>query len=385
MVSHRRSLACSLVLAALSIAAQASAQDATTNTVKKDVTDIKPPDNVWPNGVYWSLHSDLAFNFTDTQKVVGQPDGTTLNFGVKLDGHVDLLQDQHEWRNWLLVNAGLTKTPTISEFVKNTDSLQLESIYLYHIKPWFGPFARFKLETAMFAGTDVRPAPVNYKITRQDGTLVQTCDPNSDAACTTSKLPLTDPFQPLTLKESLGAFVQPYKSVPITLEARAGLGGQEIFANKQFAVSDVADTPDNCPAKGDPKSKSATPCIEVTQLSDVMQLGVEANLEVWGTVYENKINYRLYGGILAPFAHGPLPKAYTDKGGKDDVGQLTNIDLGANLAVKVVSWASLGYEFKAVRVPALLPDVFQVRNTLFLTMGFGVDNHPPPPAAPAAK
>jgi hypothetical protein len=256
MVSHRRSLACSLVLAALAIASQASAQDATTNTVKKEATDIQPPANVWPNGVYWSIHSDLAFNFTDTQKVVGQPDGTTVNFGFKLDAHVDVIQDQHEWRNWLLVNAGLTKTPTIPDFVKNTDSLQLESIYLYHVKPWVGPFARFKLDTSMFAGTDVRPAPVNYKITRQDGTLVQTCDPNSDATCTTTKLPLTDPFQPLTLKESLGAFAQPYKSAPVTVEVRAGLGAQEIFADKQFAVADQPDTPDNCPPRATPRARA---------------------------------------------------------------------------------------------------------------------------------
>ncbi|MEZ4293712.1 MAG: hypothetical protein R3B70_01960 [Polyangiaceae bacterium] len=87
--------------------------------------------------------------------------------------------------------------------------------------------------------------------------------------------------------------------------------------------------------------------------------------------------------LLALFAHGPLPQSYIDSGGQDDVGQLTNIDLGANINFKLVEWASVTYELKAVRVPQLLPDTFQVRNTLMLTMGYGVDNKPPAP--PAAK
>ena len=67
------------------------------------------------------------------------------------------------------------------------------------------------------------------------------------------------------------------------------------------------------------------------------------------------------------------------------MGQLTNVDVGANVVFKLVEWATVTYEFKAVRVPQLLPDTFQVRNTLMLTMGYGVDNKPPaPPAAPAA-
>lgn len=385
MLSYRRIFASALAMAPLFIAQSAFAQDATTNAVKKDQTDIKvAPDAPIPNGVYASLRGDLAFSLTDTQKVVGQLDGTTISLGAKIDAHVDVIHDAHEWRNGVLVNAGLTKTPAIPEFIKNTDALQLESIYLYHVQPWIGPFARFRLDTAMFAGTDVRAAATNYKVTKVDGSVSQTCDPNSGAPCATTRLPLSDGFQPLSLKESVGAFAQPYKSVPISAEIRLGLGAQEIFADHQFAVTDVADTADNCPAAGDPTQKSSVQCIEVTELSNVLQAGVEANLEIWGTVYDSKITYRVYGGILAPFAHGALPKAYTDAGGKDDMGQLTNIDLGANVNMKIVDWASLGYEFKAVRVPALLPDTFQVRNTLFLTVGFGIDNKPPPPPAAAA-
>lgn len=383
MLSHKTALVSLAAFLPLTVSAVASAQDVKTNEVKKELTDVKleaPP----PSGVVASLRGDATFSLTDTQKVVGQADGSTMNFGVKVDGHVDVIEGAHEWRNSLLINAGITRTPTIPEFVKNTDSLQVESIYLYHVKPWIGPFARFKLDTPMFAGTDVRPSATNYKITLQDGTTSETCppDPANPGQCATTRLALTDGFQPLTMKESVGVFAQPYKSDPVTIEARVGLGGQQILADKQFAVADVADAPDNCPDATDPTVKSSIACVEVNQLSDVLQVGLEANLEIWGALYDNKINYKIYGGILAPFAHGDLPQLYLDAGGKDDVGQLTNIDVGANISLKIVEWASLTYEFKAVRVPQLLLDTFQVRNTLSFTMGLGIDNKPAPPPAP---
>lgn len=383
MLSHRVLIASLLVLAPICAAAEARAQDITTNTVKKDLTAVpaEAPVDAVKNGVFGSLRGDLTLSFTDQQRVVGQVDGSTINFGVKVEAHTDVIHDAHEWRNSALLNAGVTRTPNIPQFIKNTDSLQVESIYLYHLKPWVGPFARFRLDTPMFAGTDVRPGATNYKITRQDGTMFQTCDPDSGEVCTTTKLPLTNGFQPLTLKESLGVFAQPHQSKSVTVEARVGFGAQEILADKQFALADVADDATNCPAgAASPGTKSAIPCVEVTQLSDVLQAGLEANLEVWGTTYEDKITYKVYGGILAPFAHGPLPQTYLDAGGTDDIGQLTNVDVGANVAFKLVDWATLTYEFKAVRVPQLLPDTFQVRNTLMLTMGYGIDNRPAPPA-----
>jgi hypothetical protein len=289
MLSHRPFFASLLAVASGLAAAEASAQDIKTNEVKKDATAVPPPADAKDapkNGLFASLRGDVTLSFTDQQRVVGQIDGSTINFGAKVDGRADLIHDEHEWRNSVLINAGVTKTPNIPEFIKSTDALQFESIYLYHLKPWVGPFARFRLETPMFAGADVRPGATNYKITRQDGAVVQTCDPDSGAPCATQKLPLTDGFQPLTLKESLGVFAQPYKSKPVTVEARLGFGAQQILADKQFALADVPDDATNCPAgaAGPPGTKSAVPCVEVTQLSDVMQAGIEANLELWGTL-----------------------------------------------------------------------------------------------------
>src|SRR6185503_16344141 len=75
MLSHRRSLALVLALAPLLLASAASAQDATTNQVKKDATDIKAVEPTQQNGVIATLRGDLAFALTNTDKVVGQPDG----------------------------------------------------------------------------------------------------------------------------------------------------------------------------------------------------------------------------------------------------------------------------------------------------------------------
>ncbi|MEZ4293713.1 MAG: hypothetical protein R3B70_01965 [Polyangiaceae bacterium] len=43
-----------------------------------------------------------------------------------------------------------------------------------------------------------------------------------------------------------------------------GIGGQQILADKQFAIADVADDPSNCPAgpSGPPNTKNAIACVE---------------------------------------------------------------------------------------------------------------------------
>jgi hypothetical protein len=47
---------------------------------------------------------------------------------------------------------------------------------------------------------------------------------------------------------------------------------------------------------------------------------------------------------------------------------LMNIEMGGQLSFKLVDWASLDYQVKAIREPQVL-DGFQVRNSLLLTMG----------------
>jgi hypothetical protein len=277
-------------------------------------------------------------SFGNNRSVVGQTDGSTLNLGLSFDSAADYNQGKHEWRSTLAFGEGLTRTPVLPVFVKSRDSLTLESIYLYHYVPTFGPFARFSLATSMFRGTDVRPELVTYLVARTDGTV---------DAITADKLTLTGPFRPLTLKESVGPFWRPITGEKANLELRAGAGARQTFAESQLAISDDDKTPE----------------LEVKELDDISQLGVEGVIAFWGTVSAKTVTYRVGVEVMVPLAYSDLPA--TDTRGSLE---LANIEIGGALSFKLVEWASLDYELKAVREPQLL-DAFQVQNNLLLTMG----------------
>jgi hypothetical protein len=203
----------------------------------------------------------------DNRSVVGQAQGTGFAAGYTLDAAVAYNAEHHEWRNGLISSAGTTKTPTIDTWVKTRDALSFESIYLYHALPWIGPFVRVGLDTQMFGGSDPRAAATTYAIAHVDG---------STETITGTRLHLSNPFQPMTLKESAGAFVQPLRDERIRLEGRAGAGAQEVFANGVLALADDVKTPDQ---------------VEVKELKSFNQAGIEALVEATGTFRAQRTTY----------------------------------------------------------------------------------------------
>jgi hypothetical protein len=322
----------------------AAADDVLKQTNKADfvvpaagAADKKDPAKE-PEGWRPRLALGLTASFGDNRSVVGQTDGATLAFGLKFDAGVDYRRGGHEWRNSLNLAEGLTRTPTLPVFVKSVDLLALESIYLYHVTPWFGPFARATMLTSMFRGADVRPAPVTYQITHVDGTVESE---------TQSRLALSDPFLPMTLKQSVGPFLRPVEREAINVEIRAGIGAQETIARKQLASTD----------------DEKTPVIEIKELANVNQIGVEAAADLWGMVSDKRVTYRIGVDFMIPLAHTMLVAGDT----RSSV-DLMNIELGGQLSFKLTDWASLDYQVKAIREPQVL-DAFQVRNSLLLTLG----------------
>jgi hypothetical protein len=329
----------SLVFLASSAQAQElSTLEATEEGYVPPIAD-EPLEEGRPQGVTGRLTTGAQLSVNDNRSVVGQTDGSTFTFGFKFDSGVDVNEEAHEWRNTILIQEGLTQTPVVDHLVKTADTVDFETIYLYHIAEWWGPFARFGLNTSAFRGDDVRPAVTTYQIGRLDGT---------QETIIADRLALTDPFQPLRLKESLGLFLRALSSPSQNLEFRLGLGARETLAKGQLVVSD---------------DEATEAIIEVSELDDSYAIGVEGAAEYWGALYENKLSYRLGAEVLIPFVTSELPPG-DDRTNLD----LTTVELGAGLSLKVVEWASVDYELKAVREP-LLVDELQVQNNLLLTFG----------------
>lgn len=323
----------------------------------KEIVDEKVEvRNEKPEGWYGTLKLGVNISLSSTDNVVGAQDGTSFSLGANIGGTLDYLRAGHEWRNILEISEGYTKTPNISRFIKSTDYLTFESIYLFHFErfPWLGPFVRFGLRTALLPGYDVRDADYNYNLTKIDGTTV------TGFATSKDTLHLTDAFMPLQLKESIGAYGKPVNNPAYALEIRLGLGSQQIFADGGYAVSKVDTT---------------TKAITLKELETYAQVGGELALLFNGTLYEDKIIYRLTAEALIPFYNSG-----TNLEDKNAL-ELTNLEFGAGLTFKVFSWASVVYEFKAVRTPQLLDD-FQIQNNLLLSFSYTLSKAPE--AKPAA-
>jgi len=314
----------------------------------------KPDEGGREQGWVPGLAIGASFNLLDSRAVVGQQDGTTVTLGGAVDGSLELNAGIHEWRNTLSASAATARTPLTEEFVKTGDGLSVETIYLVHVIEVFGPFARLAMDTQMFAASDVRATAVDYVVSNLDGTTSE---------FTGRRLALTEPFQPLTLKESLGVFVQPVRRLELELEARGGLGAQETFAEGGLAITD----------------DEATAALEVSEVDDNFQVGAELVINAWGFVDEAKrISYSAGFGVLFPFVTSALPD-----GDERNLGQLTSVEAKLGLNVKLFDWASLGYRLEAARMPLLVDD-WQVSNNLLLTLSAAFGSKAPAPPKPSS-
>lgn len=297
-----------------------------------------------PKGWIPRLSLGAGLSLVTSDNVVGQLDGVTVTGTFQGDGGIDFRRGSHEWRNSLKISEAFSRTPAIDKFVKSTDIFALDSLYLYRIKrlPWFGPFAQATLQTAMLEGRDVRGSEVNYLISDTDGTTRTVTD---------NELRLSDPFQPLTLRESIGAFADLIQRTRLNLLVKLGFGAQHTFAAGQLAVND----------------DGATDTIEVKELRNAHQGGPVLDVEIRGSFPERKISYFLGGEMLIPVIN--------DDSEDRSAIKLTNMLFEAGLSVKIVSWASLDYQFRALREPQII-DVFQVQNNLLLTFTWSVVEPP---------
>lgn len=351
----RKILGCGVV-ASLAIASPASAEEGTAFVPEERVGTGGKPD-----GVEWRVDAALNMTLSDNRNVIGQDEGTTITFGYKTAAQLDARSDGHEIRNRALVAATIAYSPVIEDFRKPRDEINYEAIYLYHVVDQFGPFVRAAVQTAMLQNFDARRGPTTYTVARNDGTtdtFTLGCPTDATGApvpCT-RRLPLTDPWTPTRLKQSIGLFGQPFASQPFSVEARAGVGAREVFADGQLAINDDADTPE----------------VEVTELRDTWQTGGEGVVELWGDVEDKKVTYRASVEVLVPFAQSEAPPA-EDK----SIVEYTVVEVKAAIGFRLVSWATIDYELGVLREPLVL-DTWQVRNQLLLNFGFGGGNIPTP-------
>lgn len=339
-----------VALVATTAASPVWAQGDTTKYVPEAEIKQAKDDNDGLDGLL-GVAANLALSQNDS--VAGQADGVSLLLGLSLVGGLDYIDGAHELRNTLQLIGAWAKTPAVEEFLKTNDLLGFESLYSYFITEWFGAFGRLAFASTMLPTEDVRSDAKVYSIKRQG-------QATPELTRMQKRLTLSDPFQPASLMESAGLFVEPYRSQEISVSLRAGIGGRETFADGVLVLKDDDSTAD---------------IIEVVELTNVYQGGVEAFLGIKGKLFDKRMTYAAGGNVLFPL----LNNDETDR----SILDLTYLGASVDVAFSVVEWMSINYQFRALYDPQLIEDV-QIQNNVLLALKYDFieRNTPPPPPPP---
>lgn len=292
-----------------------------------------------------------SFNLSATNRIPGAPQGVSVGINAAVDGVLDYLKGQHEWRNTLTANAGVLKSASDSLWVKTNDVLKLESGYYYAVTDWFGPFAELTFKTSMFPLTIRHKEDTNFCV---DGTDLADCAEASEGdpelLSRGKQRRATGAFQPIELREKFGVFFRPLDRTPIRLSFRTG------FAAQQFYVK--SDSWMEIDRNG------AGTAILLDDLATYGIFGWLVDAQVRGFAKNESVIYGADAAMIVPFVDTAR--------GRNDTKNGIQANLAAFATFKLAEWASLDVRGEAARVPQVTGDKWQTSVQTLLTFSYSV-------------
>lgn len=320
----------------------AYAQDGAPVTEAKSIGMTRVEDA--PMGWKWGVKTVAGFNVIDKQNVVGQTDGKTQVYSLKLGTELNHYTASTEWKNSLDLDEVFSRTPTIDRTVKTSDELKLLSFYkhFFTTSSMFGLYARGSLETSVLDTYDERAEDATYTAARLDGTSSTKAD---------DRYKTSTAFKPLTTKESLGLICRVLNNPLYTLEVRTGAAAKQFYAKGAYQVADDSDQAN----------------IQLVELQDTRVAGFELAAELTGTTADKKLSYKAYSEALYPLSYSP-------KGDNDpERSKLISTESGLEATVAVYEWMGLSYAAKSKRDPQIQAQS-QVTHSLLATVTVATGN-----------
>ncbi len=307
----------------------------------------------------WTHKAKIGANtsYTHNDTVVGLDDGSYFQLGVLFDAESSLHTTKNAWENTLQLKHQQSKTPTLEQFVKSADELKLQTVYRYYLDSvkWIGPYARARMSTAIFKSevvraTDTEIRRLDAKGVEEAGALPSQLTPDNgtfhELLTAQDARKLTSGFEPIFLRQSAGAFLQPAPTKRLKASLTLGAGAQEVLADGGYVVADDADTEQ----------------LEIKKLQSFNEIGAEFDIQASGDIDEH-LGWSASLNVLYPF----VTTADTDLEGSE----LVNTEFNGKLSARLTKWASVDYVFTAKKVPLVLEE-WQIQNNLLLTASFSV-------------
>ncbi|KPA18227.1 conserved hypothetical protein, secreted [Candidatus Magnetomorum sp. HK-1] len=294
---------------------------------------------------HWEFKAKLSsnFSFTNNRDFVGQTDGSIYQFNINTEEEANWRNAQHELLNKLHIVYGLSKTPQLEDIFKSKDQIQYMCTYLYHLKniDWVGPFARMNFSSSLFKGYYVSSNDEDLVLNYADG-LVE----SAGTLEANTRFKIVEAFEPMTIRGNLGFFANPYDSKEIKMELKFGAGFQKIITNDGFVLADDGSTPE----------------IELKQLEDHTEAGLELEADISGAINDN-VKWSLMSNFFFP-----LNDQENNNEDLDGIDKL-NTNIEGKISSKLSNHISLDYLLVLKRLPLIL-DEWQIQNGIVVNFSY---------------
>lgn len=302
-------------------------------------------------GFFGSLVIGGDVNMTHRSNVLGAQDGIAFNAEGFIDGRLSLELFDNPLIMRLQVEEGITNNPNVPlQF--DLDRIDLDTLYVYRIEPWIGPYLRFGLETNLFDNQAYLGREFNVIKRNASGEVL--VDEDTDNPRLRPSLGF------ISVREGLGLNMRAVKTVGAEVNVRAGLGARHRITNNLYELDPCSGDPSSnqytldssCQRYADPASGLDT--IVYQQVLGADQVGAELILLA---------TFRLTRYLLLNFEVDSLVTYPLE----DSI-----IEAEGSLLLKLTSFLSLNYVVEFTRDPQLaVGDPNRIVNDIFLR--FSVD------------
>lgn len=207
----------------------------------------------------WSFQLNGTFLWSQVENVPGNTSGHNFSLTTFLFGRLAYNTKRHFFLTTLNTELGFT-LPSLSDLRKSGDRLELQSIYIFRLFPFLGPYIRAGLDVSMFP--DVYTFGPNDPRLLEAGSVFvckdKICKKTRSAEPGGLKqVELSGPFDPFLLRQGLGINVQAVRRSFLDLRILLGLGFRQDVARSVFQLNtnaDIADSRCKDPSKRNPNN-----------------------------------------------------------------------------------------------------------------------------------
>ena len=305
----------------------------------------------------WGLQLNGSILWSQIENTPGTTSGSSFSLTTFLFGRLSYNSKRHFFLTTLNSELGFT-LPSQGDLRKSGDRLELQSIYIFRILPFIGPYLRLGVEVSMF--------PDLFTFGSDDLRLLESgsvyvCNA---ASCRLTKevgpgqlkqVELAGPFDPFLLREGIGFNIQAVRHSSLNLRVLFGLGFRQDLSRSVFQLNpstDIASQRCKNPSKRNPNNP-----VDLSGCPSANQQEAHTTVRLF-----ERISSRREGIEMAVVATGRVTRFVTFATELDSLIQFNlqafklDIDWRSTVTVRLSHYAAIIYRLRLKRDSSLTPN-----------------------------